>query len=194
PWRCDETSGYMSWWDDQNGNDLKDFIALFLDAWCDPNRKDLVWHVSHHLIAANHSSMLEAGIMLVQATLEYLSWVKYVLSGGRSGRAHKSIPTHDHLKELLVAASIPKDVPTVLPALQQFATDESLADGPEVVTRLRNRLVHPKDAREPYQIRHLVLHAWQLSMQYGELLLLYELGYRCQFRPPYSAEGVGTYA
>lgn len=182
PWRCDETSGYMSWWDDQNGDDLRDFIALFLDAWCDPHRKDLVWHVCHHLIAANHSSTtLEARIMLVQATLEYLSWVKYVLSGARSGRAHKSIPNHDHLRELLAAASIPMDIPAALPALQQFAIDESLADGPEVVTRLRNRLVHPKDAREPYRIRHLVLQAWQLSMQYGELLLLHELGYRGQF-------------
>jgi hypothetical protein len=113
----------------------------------------LVWHVCHHLIAANHSSTtLEARIMLVQATLEYLSWVKYVLSGVRSGREHKNINAHDHLKELLVDANISKDIPAGLPALQQFATDEGLADGPEVVTRLRNRLVHPKDAREPYRI------------------------------------------
>lgn len=82
---------------------------------------------------------------------------------------------------LLDAASIPKDIPAALPALQQFATNESLTDGPEVVTRLRNRLVHPKDAREPYRLRHLVSEAWQLSMQYGELLLLHELGYRGQF-------------
>lgn len=182
PWRCDETSGYLSWWDDHNGDDLKDFVALFLDAWCDSARRDLVWHVCHHLIAANHSSTtLEARIMLVQATLEYLSWVRYVLSGTRSGREHKNIRTRDHLKELLVAASITKDIPAALPVLQQFATEEGLADGPEVVTCLRNRLVHPKDAREPYQIRHLVLQAWQLSMQYGELLLLHELDYRGQF-------------
>jgi hypothetical protein len=81
----------------------------------------------------------------------------------------------------MTAASISTDIPAALPAIRQFATDEGWADGPEVVTRLRNRLVHPKDAREPYQIRHLVLQAWQLSMQYGELLLLHELGYRGQF-------------
>lgn len=185
PWRCDETSGYLSWWDSQNGDDLKDFVACFLDAWCDlrASRRDLVWHVCHHLIAANHSSTtLEARIMLVQATLEYLSWVKYVLSGARSKRKHtKDKHAHDHLRELLAAAGIPKNIPAALPALQQFATDEGLADGPEVVTRVRNRLVHPKDAREPYRIQHLVHQAWELSMQYGELLLLHELGYRGRF-------------
>lgn len=182
PWRCDELAGHVSWWDDHNGNDLKDFITLFLEAWFDPARRDLIWHACHHLIAANHSSTtLEARIMLVQATLEYISWVKYVLSGARSGREHKHIQTHEHLRELLVAASVSTDIPTALSALQQFASEERLADGPEAVARLRNRLVHPREAREPYQIRHLVLEAWQLSMQYGELLLLHELGYRGQF-------------
>jgi hypothetical protein len=181
PWRCDETPRYLSWWDDQNGDDLKDFVAVFLDAWCDPSQRDLIWHLCHHLIAANHSSTtLEARIMLVQATLEYLSWIKYVLSGARSKREHNNKQAHDHLAELLAAANISKDIPA-LPALREFATNEGLTDGPEVVTRLRNRLVHPKDAREPYRIQHLVHQAWELSMQYGELLLLHELGYRGQF-------------
>lgn len=186
PWRCDEVDGYMGWWDSRNGDDLKDFVSLFLEAWFDPNsdpsRRDLVWHVCHHLIAANHrSTTVEGRIMLVQATLEYFSWVKYVLSGIRSRKEHKKSRAVTHLRELLTVASISKEIPTTPSALQQFAGDENLTDGPELVTCLRNRLAHPKDAHEPYRIQHLVGRAWELSMQYGELLLLHELGYRGQF-------------
>lgn len=182
PWRCDEVDGYESWWDNHNGDDLKDFVTLFLDAWFNSSRRDLVWHMCHHLIAANHrSTVLEARIMLVQATLEYFSWVKYVISEARSGREHqKSRSSADHLRELLEEAGVSSEIPA-LPALQQYAAEEGLQDGPELVTYLRNRLVHPKDAGEPYRVERLVGRAWQLSMQYGELLLLHELGYRGQF-------------
>lgn len=181
PWRCDGVAGYSSWWDSHNGKDLKDFVALFLDAWHDHNRRDLVQYMCHHFLAANQrSTALEGRIMLAQAALEYFSWVKYVLSGIRSRRQHKN--THvAHLQELLTAAGIPMELPAVPPELQQFASEEGLSGGPELVTCLRNRLTHPKDAHEPYRIKHLVFRAWELSMQYVELLLLHELGYRGQF-------------
>ncbi len=188
-WRCDSFAGYPSWWDDQNGNDLKDFVRVFMEAWFDPGRQDSLRHLAHHVIASNHMSTTpEARIMLAEAGMEYFSWVKYVIMGGRSRRAHKN-SAQQHLGELLNAANIPAGIPAELPALEQFGAEEGVTDGPTLVTRVRNRLVHPKDAGEPYRIRNLVFEAWLLSMHYSELLLLHELGYRGRYRRRFPTNG-----
>lgn len=188
-WRCDEPHGFMSWWDTHNGDDLKEFTALFLAAWFD-GRHDLVWHLSHSLIAANHSSTtVEARIMLALATVDYLSWVKCVLSGKRTRTQHAKSRADEHLRELLEEASIPREIPGELPALAQLAIaiGKTPPDGPTVLMHLRNLLAHPKDAGEPYRIQSLISDAWQLAMQYVELLFLHELEYRGQYGPRYPA-------
>jgi hypothetical protein len=58
-----------------------------------------------------------------------------------------------------------------------------LPDGPQVLSWLRNRLVHPKDAGEPYRIEDVVSDAWQLVTEYGELLLLHRIGYQGKYLP-----------
>jgi hypothetical protein len=187
PWRCNGTAGYPSWWDDQNGDDLRDFVRRFMEIWVDPDRYDFIRYFSSHLIAGNQvATTPEARIMLVQAGLEYLSWVKYVIVGGRSRTAHKSGSAVDHLTELLDTAPISTQIPAELPALAQFVVDKGLTNGPEVVTRVRNRLIHPKDAGEPYRIGNLVFEAWLLLMHYADLLLLYELGYAGRYVRRYS--------
>ena len=188
PWRCDSTTGYRSWWDNQNGDDLREFMRLFLDRWCSPGHQALIRHVAHHLIAANQgATTTEARIMLVHAALDYFSWVKYVVSGVRSITQHKKLSADERLRQLLDVAKVPVDIPPDFPGLCELARNKSLADGPEAVTWVRNRLVHPKDAGEPYRIQQLVSDAWQLSMYYGELILLHELGYQGQFLPRFPA-------
>ena len=179
PWRCNQTTGYRSWWDNLNGDDLKDYMALFLGRWCSPGQQAFVRYVAHHLIAANQgATTTEARIMLVHAALDYFSWVKNVISGARSRTQHDKLSAEDRLRELLDVAQIPTGTTADFPGLSQIA-----GDGPAAVTWLRNRLVHPKDAEEPYRIEHLVSEAWQLSMHYGELILLHELGYQGRFLP-----------
>ncbi|MFJ6935498.1 hypothetical protein [Streptomyces sp. NPDC101132] len=65
-----------------------------------------------------------------------------------------------------------------LPALAGFAAHEGI-DGPEAVTRIRNRLVHPEGAQEKvYRIEGLVLETWLLVRHYLSLIILQSLGYR----------------
>lgn len=185
-WRNWPPLGHLSWWDRHNGDDLRAFCRLFLEAWYNPAERDVVRHVAHHLIAANHrGTTVEARIMLVQAALEYLSWVTYVLSGRRSATEHQrgKARASAHLLELLLDAGIPAEIPRDLAALRQYAEEEGLADGPTAVTALRNRLVHPKDISEPYRVERLVSDAWRLVAEYGELLLLYRLGYQGDYLP-----------
>lgn len=178
-WRCEALLPVYAWWDTHTGDDLRAFTALFMDAWADPGRHDVVRHVAHHVIESNRSSMTtEARIMLAGAALEYLSWVTFVIGGLRNKKEHKDRRASDNLRELLERAGIPVGIPSDLSAVAQVSLpDDRPQDGPEVVAWVRNRLVHPKDAREPYRIEHLVRETWQLLMHYGELLLLHEVGY-----------------
>ncbi len=182
--RCDGRAGHRGWWDTHDAAGLEDLAETFLAAWIDSAEKDVVWHASHHLLAANEPSMtLEARIMLVQATLEYMSWVHMVLGGRQSKTQYGKQHADDHLRLLLDASGIPSDIPPDLPSLKRYAAEEGLSDGPSAIVRLRNRLVHPKDAGEPYRINRLVTDAWILSMQYGQLLLLARLGYNGKYLP-----------
>ena len=198
-WRCGPAFGYLPWWDNADGEDLKAFMELFLDAWFDPDRHDVTRHVARHLIVAHHrGTTIEAKIMLVHAALEYLSWVTYVLPPGTRSESHHdrndmltgAPPSVWHLQELLDEASVDTAIPAGLVAMHQRAQQmrptahaNRVIDGPEVLMWLRNRLVHPKDAGEPYRIEDLVTEAWRLVIEYGELLLLQRIGYNGKYLP-----------
>lgn len=183
-WRQSEWTGPYAWWDTDDRAGLDEVARLFLAAWTDPARRDVARHVAHHVIEANESrTTLEARIMLVGAALEYLSWDIHVLRGGRSKGKHKDLSAAGNLRELLRAASVGVGVPPDLGDLEQFRVDEGVPDAPEAVARLRNRLVHPRDANEPYRLRRLVLQTWQLLAGHAELLLLHDLGYTGLYAP-----------
>jgi len=122
--------------------------------------------------------------MLVGAALEYLSWVKIVLDEKRRSKTeHKERSAAENLRELLDDAGVSTDIPADLDVVEQLRVEKKRRDGPEAVAWVRNRLVHPRDAKEPYRLDHLVLQTWQLLMQYGELLLLRDVGYTGSFCP-----------
>lgn len=187
PWRADGTSGQDGWWDTHTGDDLREATQLLVDGLLDPARRDLLHHLAHHLLAANERhAVLEGRVMLATATVEYLSWATWVLSGRRTREEHstRDRTAEANLRELLSLAGIPLEVPPELDAVLRFIDDEqSVSDGPSALARIRNRLVHPKDAAEPYRREHLLVQTWQLSMHYGELLLLAEIGYRGRYQP-----------
>ncbi|MCW2608743.1 MAG: hypothetical protein JWO60_3436 [Frankiales bacterium] len=181
-WRQSGWYRPYSWWNTHDRAALDEISRLLMEAWADRARQDAVRHVAHHVIEANEPrTTLEARIMLVGAALEFLSWDTYVLRGGRGRSRQRERSAADNLRELLEDARIDTSVPADLNDLERIRTDErhpeALAGAPEAIAWLRNRLVHPKDANEPYRLRHLVLQAWQLLIEYGELLLLHDLGY-----------------
>jgi len=182
PWRCDTFRSSEAWWDTHQSDDLATFATQFLGAWTDPDRHDSTRHVAHHMIESNEpATTLEARIMLVGAALEYLSWVTHVLSGLRSAGEHGKRSAAENLRELLSEAGITADGPADLGVVERLRVEKLRQDGPEAVAWVRNRLVHPKDVKEPYELAHLVLQTWQLLMQYGELLLLRHVGYTGSF-------------
>jgi hypothetical protein len=185
PWRCDTLHGHEAWWDSHAGEDLKTFVGAFVEALLDPARCDEVRLAAMHVVAANHGGTTAEGkVMLAQAGLEYLTWVRLVLSGQLTRSEYKAIDTAERLRLLLSQASIPTAVPNGLDALFLLAQQRGL-DGPAATTWVRNRLVHPKDPGEPYRIQGLVWQTAQLLLEYAELLLLHGLGYNGRVMPRY---------
>ena len=181
PWRCDAIRGQGSWWDTHTADDLSEFFDGYMRAYLDPQQRPVVRYVAMYLVSANHSGTTAEGkVMLAQAGLEYLAWVSLVLSGRLSPRDYKDMKASERLRLLLDEARIPLAVPSGLDGLAAMAVHHGF-DGPEATAWVRNRLVHPKDAGEPYRIEGLVWQTLQLLLEYGELLLLFRLAYGGRF-------------
>lgn len=98
-------------------------------------------------------------------------------------------PAHKKLRTLLTDAGVDLRVRAdPLPAAAAFATGQQVsevrsADGADVVTRVRNRLVHPKETQEPvYGVNGLVTETWLLTRHYLALLVLRSIGYRGSYQ------------
>jgi len=84
---------------------------------------------------------------------------------------------------------IPTDIDEeLLPVTARFAAEEKqrqgrVLDGPDVVTQIRNRLVHPRGGQERvYRLEGLVAEVWLLTRHYLVLLILHSLGYQASYR------------
>jgi len=183
PWRCSRYHGYFPWWDSHRSQDLCELGRAFLEHWLDEDRHDALRYTAYHAVcASSDQATLEAKVMLAQAGFEYLAWVTNVLEGGRSAGKYKDLSTDEKLSEMLDTAGIPQDIPGEFRALSSLAPSDKQT-GPKAITWLRNRLVHPKDAAEPYRVESALTNCWLLSLEYLDLLLLRRLGYQGQYLP-----------
>jgi hypothetical protein len=191
-WRCDSFAGFHSWLDTHRSADLREFVVAFMSDWLDVARTDVLRYVAHHLIAANQPrTTTEARIMLVQAAIEYLGWITFVVEQQMSKKAYEKLHASDKLTMLLKASRIPTRIPAQLTDLRAFAAGIKRhpkahglpRDGPRTLPPVRNMLVHPTDAGEPYRRKKLVVESWLLSMHYANLLLLSRIGYRGRYQP-----------
>ena len=90
-------------------------------------------------------------------------------------------PMAGGLRKSLLMASIPPRVPQLVGKLDAFCKTERLADGPAVLVRLRNWMVHGKP-RIASVADDVLWEATQLGLWYVELLLLHQLNYRGRYR------------
>lgn len=126
--------------------------------------------------------------MIGAAGLEHAMWQRLVLTGVLTRAEYKNTrvwKAHKKLRKVLQGINAPIDIDrTQLPAIASFIDDarqrtgEQL-DGPDVVTRIRNSLVHPEEAQEKiYRIPGLIMETWLLTRHYLSLLVLESLGYQ----------------
>lgn len=193
-WRvphCDparETS--PGWWYQRQHTSLADFFDRVINAFADPDRLSaLRLQMMLGISAINDRGFVEPRVVMGAAGLEHIMWQTVVLGGRMTEDQYRGREAHDLLRMVLIDAQIPTDIDvSLLPIIAQFVADEkaqygAVLDGPEVVTRIRNRLVHPRAGQKRvYRLDGLVAEVWLLTRHYLVLLILHSLGYQGSYR------------
>ena len=178
------------WWHDQQHASLSDFLGRVITAFADPDRLPaLRLQLMFGIAAMNDRGFVEQRVMMGTAGLEHLMWQTLVLEGGMSEGEYRDQDAHKKLRRILRDAQIPTDIDAgLLPITAGFVAEERqrqgrVLDGPDVVTQIRNRLVHPRGAQERvYRLQGLVAEVWLLTRHYLVLLILHSLGYQGSYR------------
>jgi hypothetical protein len=157
-----------------------------ITAFADPDRRPaLQLQIMLAILAIKDRGFTEQRIMTGAAGLEHILWQTLVLSGRMTEGQYRAAQAHDLLRTVLAQAHIPTDVDAhLLPAAAEWIAFETARqgrslDGADVVTQIRNRLVHPKGTQERvYRQDGLVQEVWLLIRHYLTLLVLHCIGYK----------------
>ncbi|MFG2926717.1 hypothetical protein ACGFYA_35110 [Streptomyces sp. NPDC048305] len=193
PMLCDPARSISSgWWYPEDQKSMADLLACLLPTFRDPGKgQALRLQMQYAITAIADRGFVEQRIMSGAAGLEHVMWQELVLSGRltEAEYASRARPAHDKLRTLLTESGVDLRVRADrLPAAAAYATRQQVdgarpADGADVVTRVRNRLVHPKETQEPvYGVKGLVTDTWLLTRHYLALLVLRSIGYRGSYQ------------
>jgi hypothetical protein len=191
PRHCDPArKSSRGWWHEQQQPSLTDFLSRVIAAFADPDRLPaLRLQLMFGIAAINDRGFVEQRVMMGAAGLEHIMWQTLVLQDGMSESQYREKDAHELLRRVLTDARIPTDIDAgLLPVTARFAAEETLRqgkvlDGPDVVTQIRNRLVHPRGAQERvYRLDGLVAEVWLLTRHYLVLLILHSLRYQASYR------------
>jgi hypothetical protein len=160
-------------------DDLTEFVTRTLAAFNDHCRPGITRFQMTLGVQTVQSGFVEQRIMTAFPALENLAWQALVLSGQMTSTVYNSERAQDKLRRLLTGAHIATDVDAAaLPALAAYASTERL-DGPAAITRVRNRLIHPRSPDDQiYRYEGLVQDVWLLVRRYLTLLILHSIGYQ----------------
>jgi hypothetical protein len=191
PGHCDPARKTSpGWWYEREHTSLTDLLGHVIPAFADPDRLPaLRLQLMFGIAATNDRRYVEQQIMMGAAGLEHIMWQILVLEGGMNERQYLGQEAPLLLRRVLTDAQIPTDIDAgLLPLIARFAAEEKprqgkVLDGPDVVTQIRNRLVHPKGAQERvYRLEGLVAEVWLLTRHYLVLLILHSLRYQGSYR------------
>jgi hypothetical protein len=176
PWRDPS-----SWIDEHHGSPILELFQPFYEKLADETWKDALSHVVYWFQRAKTDSAgADGGCILLQASLERFAWHLLVREkASLSERAFDKLSAASRLRLMLDALAIPTAIPPGLQQLGAYAQPKNL-DGPEVLTFIRNRLVHPP---KPTAVGEKVPYyeAYSLAKWYLELAVLSVCGYKGEY-------------
>lgn len=181
PWELDESRSVSTWMPEQKCLDLSDLFTGFVRRWKDPAwRSPLVYSV-HWLVEANAPVVgLEPTIVLSQIALEMLAWVVIVETQQlHSRRDFDHLSAAGRMRVLLQHIGVPTTLPDYMHTLPSLCQRDS-PDGPGVITRVRNALVHAAEDNRAVlgALDGMTLfECSQLALQYVDLAILAVCGH-----------------
>lgn len=177
------SSGWWTHWDDEA---LRMLVTRLVSACSDPAHA--AWidrQLTYAVSVTRDEGFVEQRIMVGAAGLEHTLWQRFVLSGNMTSAEYGRMPAHKLLRRALQSALIPLTIDSEhLPALAALAAARKRdhganLDGADLVTWVRNKLVHPTGAEEDvYRFKGAVTETWLLTRHYLTLLILESLGYQ----------------
>lgn len=185
PWRLGDGKFVSTWMPQRTPLDLSDGFDGFVRRWNDPTWQAPLRSAVSWLVEANApGKAIESRVILSQVALELLAWVFVVETERLQSRSDfKRISAAGKIRSLLQALDIPTTLPDYMPELPRLVDNDAF-DGPGVVTRVRNALVHAaEDNRNTIASMDSVLwfECSQLALQYVELSLLAICGHTTQY-------------
>jgi hypothetical protein len=188
PWK-----GRDNWFDEHHGNLLSELFAAFAQTDADaelgpPFSLALHWYQKGNTRA-------EGAIILGLTALDLLGAMVVVdQAGAMSASKYDNLPAKQKLIQLLDVMRVPTSIPTKLSQLAAFASANGWQTACEALAEIRHGYVHSNKKR-----RQIVLsapnlatfEAWQLSLWYQELALLYLLHHGGEYRNRLKAEWLG---
>jgi hypothetical protein len=146
-----------------HGGEMVGFFPTFTRLLRSHEQTEMVRFVLYWYIRANSDFVgPDGGCILLQTALERIAW--QVLVNDRHALSRKGfgdLCAADQLRLVFNYLSIPLDVPPELDELVKLAKGRGL-DGPEVLTFIRNRIVHPPKEQNTVQ-RYPYYQAYTLA-------------------------------
>lgn len=183
-YRLDAWTGSHSPLDNGHVEQYIEFFELTARAWRDPFQRQVLNSAINYFVDGNRPRPLELATSTMQAGLELMAWTELVEEHHLvSATQYRGRPAHENISDLLVRHKIDTSIPASLTALQRAADSEQCQNGPEVITRMRNGVIHPRHGRQMHG-RDAWFEAWSLSQQYLILSVLAFLRYSGSYRDP----------
>lgn len=180
-WKLGRWGGMPTWFDNLIPNALVAIAPEMWRRWEDPQWHRALQTLVSSLVEANTTPATEVRLLLIETTLELLSWMllvetQHVYSRGK----FDELSAADKFKALLSRYGVSPAIPQELSRLRVLASARGYKDEPEACTQLRNGLVHP-DEKGRRRVETLVveekIEAAQLLHWYAEVVILKDLGY-----------------
>ncbi|QDU53128.1 hypothetical protein [Gimesia panareensis] len=179
----------QGWLDEDRGDDLTQAFPGFFKLWKKKNwREPLKLTVQWLIEATRRSGGTEGAIAFGQIPLEMLASLVFVDDRSiiESGELDK-LSAASKLQLLLDRCGIPFEVPAELTTLNELIKRTSVANGPQLVTEVRNKIIHPiqknrdifQQWEQKYNIRlyDIFWETHELLKWYITLVLLNLIGY-----------------
>lgn len=132
--------------DERHPEALVEAFAGFMRAWKDGLWGQPLLYAIQMYVEANGPVYAETSLVLAQAALELISWVRFVeeLSMFTPDEFEKvENKASGRLRELLGWLDVDPEIPGGLGALAKEARRQQWTDGPHAIDAMRNALVHP---------------------------------------------------
>jgi hypothetical protein len=138
---------------------------------------------------------MEGAIILGLTALDLLGALVIVdRAGAMTDSKYNKIPQKNKLAALLNVLKVPQAIPAKLAELSAFAAANSWSTACEALTEIRHGFVHSNKKRRQVVLSApnlVTFQAWQLSLWYQELALLYLLDHKGDYRNRLTAEWLG---